>query len=229
MHLLNKSDVEILKLSYEGTHFIFDGQLFKTSLIGLHQAYNAALALKCFSLWYQKYNKDLRTPKLNKDEFLAKCQESLPSVRWPGRMSFIRKLNMLIDGAHNQEGARSLAKSLNILAKGEKIDLIFGALKDKDIKEMLAEFFKAPSFEVADIHLLAPENQERSSSIEDLGSFLAPYDNKGQIFLHSNINELKDYFANLKKSENSKLLVAWGSLYLMSDILHFVDKLEESF
>lgn len=57
---------------------------------------------------------------------------------WRGRMEVILKRPFLmIDGAHNADGAHALAKSLAELYPGEKFHFIMGVLADKDYREMV--------------------------------------------------------------------------------------------
>ena len=61
---------------------------------------------------------------------------SFSRVVWPGR--FQRVGPYVIDGAHNPPAARALADALSeVLADGERLDLVFGACGDKDIGEVL--------------------------------------------------------------------------------------------
>jgi dihydrofolate synthase/folylpolyglutamate synthase len=63
-------------------------------------------------------------------------EEGLADVQWPGRLERIG--NVLLDAAHNPDGAESLAAHLRSLAipRGE-VALVFGTLADKDWGPML--------------------------------------------------------------------------------------------
>jgi dihydrofolate synthase/folylpolyglutamate synthase len=79
-------------------------------------------------------------------------EEGLADVQWPGRLERIG--NVLLDTAHNPDGAESLAAHLRSLAipPGE-VALVFGTLADKDWAPMLdtlaplagKRFYVAPS------------------------------------------------------------------------------------
>ena len=45
---------------------------------------------------------------------------------------------MILDGAHNLDGARALAAHLEQAGLSGRIDLLFGGLKDKDLPGMFA-------------------------------------------------------------------------------------------
>ncbi len=62
--------------------------------------------------------------------------EGIASARWPGRLERID--GVLLDGAHNPDGARALAAYVRSLrVPPSEVALIFGALGDKDWRGML--------------------------------------------------------------------------------------------
>jgi dihydrofolate synthase / folylpolyglutamate synthase len=63
-------------------------------------------------------------------------EEGLAGVRWPGRLEQIG--NMLLDAAHNPDGAEALAAHVRKLEiPPERVTLVFGTLADKDWAPML--------------------------------------------------------------------------------------------
>jgi dihydrofolate synthase/folylpolyglutamate synthase len=63
-------------------------------------------------------------------------EQGLRDVRWPGRLERIG--DVLLDGAHNPDGARALASHVAGLGiPREQVVLVFGALNDKDWDGML--------------------------------------------------------------------------------------------
>jgi dihydrofolate synthase/folylpolyglutamate synthase len=63
-------------------------------------------------------------------------EEGLAAVRWPGRLERIG--NMLLDAAHNPDGAEALAAYVRTLGVApERVTLLFGTLSDKDWAPML--------------------------------------------------------------------------------------------
>jgi dihydrofolate synthase/folylpolyglutamate synthase len=62
--------------------------------------------------------------------------QGLAEARWPGRLERIR--DVLLDGAHNPDGARALAEHVSGLGlPPQRVALVFGALSDKDWAGML--------------------------------------------------------------------------------------------
>ncbi len=65
-------------------------------------------------------------------------RKGLASVRWKGRLEVLRSSPYLVvDGAHNVYSMEVLAKEVRNLFDYERLILIFGVNKDKDIKGML--------------------------------------------------------------------------------------------
>jgi dihydrofolate synthase / folylpolyglutamate synthase len=63
-------------------------------------------------------------------------EEGLAGVRWPGRLERIG--NVLLDAAHNPDGAEALAAHVRTLGiPPERTALVFGTLADKDCAPML--------------------------------------------------------------------------------------------
>jgi dihydrofolate synthase/folylpolyglutamate synthase len=86
-------------------------------------------------------------------------------VRWPGRLSeqWIAGRSILLDGAHNLEGAEALAGHLCRLPR--RYNLLFSCLDDKPV-EAMAGVLRAAVDEVAVVEL----EDERAMSIERLGA-----------------------------------------------------------
>ena len=83
------------------------GQRYKDleiKLIGDHQVNNSVLALSAIEILNQ-----LKHLNINKDDI----RRGLINTRWAGRIEkILDKPTFIIDGAHNEDGARSLAKAI---------------------------------------------------------------------------------------------------------------------
>lgn len=65
----------------------------------------------------------------------------LARTRWPGRLQRVSRLGrrpLLLDGAHNPEGAAALAAYLDAAGLAGRVDLVFGGLADKDLAGVFA-------------------------------------------------------------------------------------------
>lgn len=99
-------------------------------LIGRHQLSNAATAVTAVDVL------NMHGIDIKREAIYA----GLKNARWPGRLERIsQKPLILIDGAHNIAGIKTLKDALIRYYKDKKKILVLGILKDKDYKEMLKE------------------------------------------------------------------------------------------
>ena len=101
---------------------------FPTALSGAHQKENAALAAQLARAAGRHLGRPIA------DRALAR---GLDGVRWPGRCERVGD-DLLLDCAHNVDGARALAATLPALAPGRRVVLVVSIVGDKDADAMLA-------------------------------------------------------------------------------------------
>jgi dihydrofolate synthase/folylpolyglutamate synthase len=155
-----EEDVEILGCEPDG-RFSF---LYRTAsgrsvrirlgLRGRHQIENALVALRAAEI--------LREMGYSiSDEALC---DGMASVAWPGRLEIVGPSSplLLLDGAHNTEGARVVRAYLEEFGR-RPLTLVFGTMRDKRIAEMAAELFP-----LADVILLTRVSDERAAPCEQL-------------------------------------------------------------
>jgi dihydrofolate synthase/folylpolyglutamate synthase len=104
-----------------------------TALAGEHQVQNAALAVALATRALASLGRTLSPDAV---------RDGLASVRWPGRLERVTN-DVLLDCAHNVEGARALAAALPALAEGRPVALLLSVVRDKDAAGILATL--APS------------------------------------------------------------------------------------
>lgn len=98
-------------------------------LIGAYQLRNALLAVTAAeSLEAKGWRIDAKA-----------IGTGLARARWPGRMELIRPADpvVLLEGAHNPQGAAAAAETLRLLFPDRKIVLLLGMLADKDVAGVL--------------------------------------------------------------------------------------------
>jgi dihydrofolate synthase / folylpolyglutamate synthase len=93
-------------------------------LVGPHQRWNAAAALAASRIVENRLDETTAAAALSK-------------TQWPGRFQFVPP-NFVLDGAHNPPAARALAEAWHQNYPNQKARLIFGALADKAVDEVLA-------------------------------------------------------------------------------------------
>ncbi len=71
----------------------------------------------------------------------ADIRSGLKRAKWPGRLEWHRgNPSFLFDAAHNASGCQTLARYLDDLEFPGRVVLLFGAMRDKDHRRMLAAF-----------------------------------------------------------------------------------------
>lgn len=100
-------------------------------LIGDHQLENCALAVGAMEVLGAVYSIETRGDVL---------RDGLASCRWPARCQVVSgEPRILVDAAHNPDGAAALAEVLRAIASGGKLGLIVGFLDDKDAKGFMKQ------------------------------------------------------------------------------------------
>jgi dihydrofolate synthase/folylpolyglutamate synthase len=148
--------------------------------------------------------------------------EGLASVFWPGRMEYFHRetapgLNpadrtgrwYLLDGAHNPDGVKNLAASLQADFSGRRLVCVWGAMGDKDIAGALALI--APA--VDELILTSPAG-ERSARPEQLLACLAP-EQRGKALCAPDIASALAQAGRTAGPDD--LVVVAGSLYLVGE------------
>ncbi|MGB6642840.1 MAG: folylpolyglutamate synthase/dihydrofolate synthase family protein [Thermoanaerobaculia bacterium] len=172
---------------------------YRLSLLlgGHHQANNAALAVLGAEILAQR-----GWGRLSRDAIVAGAAGS----RWPGRLERVDLpggRSVLLDVAHNPDGAAALARFLS--RRELTYDLLFGVLADKDVGEILpvlAEGARRVILTSPDSHrALPPEEIER----------LVPTD---RVVVESAAAPALDRAL----AGDDELLVVCGSIYLVGEV-----------
>ena len=111
-----------LELDTRGSRFELGPLRIECPLAGEHQVENAATAAVAAM--------QLGLPG-------HAIERGIASVRWPGRLERVcEDPEIILDGAHNPAGARSLAAYIRRFYAGRPVRLIFGAMRDKAVAEI---------------------------------------------------------------------------------------------
>ena len=155
----------------DGYRFIYTGErgryAFTPGLAGRHQGANAAAAIATAEVLSRVWK------PFDKKKVLAAIREA----RWEGRLETVRRRPLvLLDGAHNPEGAEALAAHLGEVVR-RPVVLVLAAMKDKDLAAMTRALFPRAAAVV-----LTRVPYKRSASPEELLA-AAPPSFSGPIFL----------------------------------------------
>ncbi len=103
-------------------------------LPGRHQLDNLALAVRGAERFFARRGLGPLDP--------VRVREGVSAVRWPGRLQWLPassvRPSLLLDAAHNPDGAERLAEYLASLGPVRRRVLVFGAMRDKRAAAMLA-------------------------------------------------------------------------------------------
>jgi dihydrofolate synthase/folylpolyglutamate synthase len=182
-------------------HFVrdrFPQGLPEVSLPGEHQRRNAGAALLACEL----------ASRLPIDD--AKARAALLTVEWAGRWQEFRLIDgrrLIVDGSHNEEGARVVEPLLASLPSPTVIVGALGADRARPLIETAARH-------AARLVLVRPDN-ERACSVEELAA-LIPADFRGEI-RRASVAELFPSPATCAAA--GETLVVLGSLYLVGEVL----------
>ena len=191
LKIVSKANAKSVSVGLSGTAFQYNNTEYKLNLLGLHQVENALLTIAAVNALL---------PELSSDIVSA----ALKNVNHPARMELISfEPFVLLDGAHNPDGAAALAEFLkSIQFKG---GILFGAMKDKDTEKIVR--ILADHCETA--VTVTVRNNPRAESAENLC----------KLFQSAGVRAVaaKDYSDALAFMKGKPLLVC-GSLYLAADL-----------
>ena len=142
-------------------------------------------------------------------------RRGMKKVRWAGRLDeYQSRRRTLLDGAHNLDAAQRLRDYL-VLRKEKEIHFVFGAVRDKNIREIGAHLFPVAS----SIHL-TPLTNSRTSLPGEIADMHKKFNSR--MMMHSNMRQALR--AAWKQCSPEGLVVATGSLYLVGELLPIVQK-----
>jgi dihydrofolate synthase/folylpolyglutamate synthase len=166
------------------------------ALSGPHQQGNAALAdaaLRALA----------RAGVALPDEAIAR---GIATARWPGRLEELG--GVLLDGAHNPDGAVALAASLRALYPGRPVELVLGVLADKDHAGILAAL--APV--ARRLHVVTPSSP-RARPADELAAAASPFGAEA----HTHASVAEAIACARSCAGDGALVCVAGSLYLVGE------------
>jgi dihydrofolate synthase/folylpolyglutamate synthase len=183
--------------NYEGPHRKLWG--ISLNLSGSHQIINATIALGAMEVL------DDSGYSVSNEAMI----EGLKEVVWPGRLEMVRSSpRVVLDGAHNVDGALSLRESLEKEFQYHPLILLIGIMKDKDILSILHSL--SP---LADHIILTRPHTSRAASPDSLKEALGRNGKKAEVI--EDLNEAIDRGLSLTGEEG--LLCITGSFYTVGE------------
>lgn len=114
------------QLSLDGNRITYRGLDVMIPLPGRHQVYNAITALEAVAALREHYGFQISDQAI---------REGIQRTTMPLRQEILcRQPLILVDGAHNRDGAQTLADSIRRNLSGRRIITVMGMLADKEYK-----------------------------------------------------------------------------------------------
>lgn len=158
------------------------------ALKGTYQQENLSLALAAIKLVF---------PQISQETI----KKGLNNVKHPYRFEYLQDKNILVDGAHNPNGASALKESLDLYFPDKRRRYIFGCLTTKDYPKMMQILF-----EKDDEIYLNHFSHQKSATFEEL--------KKACPFPAKEFHTLDEIDLN-----DDKLTIICGSFYMINEVL----------
>lgn len=212
-----------LSMDYRGiTKDWFD---VPVALAGVHQSQNTAVALAMFEVAVQQGFVSLPS--------LAEIRRTMSQVTWPGRfeVSHLSDSTVILDGAHNPDGARMLALSLGELHSVDVSDsrihhhtgaftMVVGILGDKDVKGILRPLLPLAQNIIA----VAPSNS-RALSAPELAEVIREMAPRLDVRVEASVDDgLRQAIA----SSETHFICCFGSLYTVDEARKAMETMQHS-
>lgn len=203
-----KEEIQNVELSDKSNKFDFRNyKKISTKLIGIHQLYNASLAIMVLDYLKDEFNltdEDIYNGVFNSENV--------------GRLQIVsQNPRIMLDGSHNQESINALKNSLEAI-EYDKLIIGFTILFDKDYDYVIKELSNLAD----ELIVTTVQIPDRSFSISDLEEEVKKY-RKDVIAIEDKF----EAFEYSKKIASDKDLILWcGSLYLIRELLIYLKNKE---
>lgn len=194
------STLKILKADISGNEFEYKGEIYKTTLIGKYQIFNAITAINVVDkLKNQGYTVSLEN-----------VQNGLRCAKWPARFEILNESPVVVaDGSHNEDGMRVFTENAKKILNGKKCICVFGMLKDKEYEKCLKMLLG-----ISETVIVTEVDNPRKETAENLEKCAKKY--------FKNVYAEKENKDAMKKAKeiagNDGVIIALGSLYMMKNI-----------
>ena len=179
-------------------------------LLGEHQIINLCVAMQAIEVLNNKNIIDIS---------IANIVKSIKNVSWKGRLEVLsNNPYVVIDGAHNIQGIKTLSRNIKKYFKYENLYLILGILADKDVEEMI----KIITPMAKKVYSVTP-NSIRGELAESLKDEVSKFNKNCKAF--DKYEEA--YLEALNDASEKDLILASGSLYMIGDMRKIIRKISQ--
>ncbi|MCK4633109.1 MAG: bifunctional folylpolyglutamate synthase/dihydrofolate synthase [candidate division Zixibacteria bacterium] len=179
------------------------GKKLTTSLPGVHQLKNAALAVKAIAVLKGQ----------NMAVSGEAVRDGLLQTDWPGRFQIIRRRGhptVILDVAHNTTGVRAFVDSFRLVFPDRKAKVITGFVKRKEHQKMLDSLAL-----IAEEYLVVPLRSRRGTDVKALMAEI-----NWREIPHRSIGSLVTACRRVRKlCQSDDIIVVIGSHFLVGEYL----------
>lgn len=203
IHFVSPKDiVNVVKrdkyIDFSLSNEYYCNERFSIRSSGLYQTENAALALMTVNILGIK---DMDAIK-----------RGLTNAGWIGRMQEIDN-NMIIDGAHNEDGVIQFLESVKADGFAGDRYLLFSAVRDKHYEDMIKAISESKLFKGV---IIIPLEDERGLPVSVMNEIFNKYFD-GEIMPMDNISQ--GIFQACMLRDDGNMIYIAGSLYLAGEVL----------
>ncbi|WP_026896204.1 bifunctional folylpolyglutamate synthase/dihydrofolate synthase [Clostridiisalibacter paucivorans] len=206
---LSKEDIKIKSANEQGS--IFDIKFgdyefsdLKIKLLGKHQVYNSALAVLVLNELKNRGILDISEDSMKR---------GLESAIWKGRLEKLGdRPKFIIDGAHNEKGAKALIDTIKNIFEYKKLILGIGMLRDKDVDSVVSGLAS-----MADQIVITEPLSPRKLKSEALADIIRNYNSN--IIIEKVPKDAVN--KSLEIANEGDLIIFSGSLYLIGEIRQY--------
>lgn len=184
---------------YQGMSHTLPG--LSVSLKGGHQYGNAAVALAALEAVEKKGHLEINHQAI---------RDGLAEVMWPARLEVLQRNPLVVlDGAHNPQGAECLRDALKQNFSYRRLHLVLGIMADKDIRGMLRRLLP-----IAQTAIFTRPRYERAANPENLRRLARPFIQKYYVIpdVGAAIHEA------MALADPEDLICIAGSLYFAGEV-----------
>ena len=191
--------------SLEETMFTYDGVCFKTNLLGENQPKNAALSIEAAKVLMGK--------GVTITE--ASIQRGIACTDWKGRFSIVcRKPMVIVDGAHNEDAAKSLASTMKLYFGERKVVFVVGIFADKEYDKIL----KITCPQAKKVYVIESDNP-RALPSNKLAEVAKRY--VRDVVDAKTVGQAMEMV--WKNEKDDEIVVVFGSLSFLGDVYRYMD------
>lgn len=192
-----------LNSDFDQMTFSYEDEIYELGMIAPYQVQNAVVAIEAV----RALNR-MEAFKIKADAI----KEGLRKTKWIGRMEVLSKSPLIIiDGAHNLHGIHGLVDTVALWGDDYEIMAVIGILEDKDVQGIVDAI--TPIIHQA---IVTEPQIPRAMKANDLAELMQDISIYG---VTKNIPlAIKKAMAWANKSPDKRMILCFGSLYMLGDI-----------